>query len=306
MEYTTNGINFQAPSPNPNFVGTSQDAKRIMGVDRAFGLVGLYTDDKDRSFNGLTASFDGGMTWKDYDTGVVYPWARYGHFPDPNNWYITLGAWPGDLDWDDSSEARVLNQKLRIHNKLGAQFRHQVIKSAPAIPVRPNRSLLQTIGYWAMIAKTTDAGKTWQIVYNDTNNFYFNDIDCPTINDCWAVGESESDSPQPGVRIVHTADGGKTWDVQMYLSDPNYSLMDVGFVNATEGWAVGGYLSARNFSGEFFHTSDGGQHWTTAQALSDEYATALSFVTSPTSVGGYLGWATALTEEGASSILGYF
>jgi len=297
MEYTDDGLTFHPPPNDPDFVGESQDSKPIVGVKGGFALPGQYTDYKGKNYNGLAASFDGGKSWQNYDMGYAYPWARYGHFPSASVWYISAGVWPGDLEWDADPEAKVISRNLRIHKEHGVQFRHQMQLQAPS------RKLLQDTGYMAAISKTTDGGKTWTTVFNDTGNYYLNDIDCPTTTDCWAVGESGSDSPQPGVRILHTSNGGQSWTVQMYLNDPDYSLMDIAMLNTTEGWAVGGYLS-RSITGEFFHTVDGGNHWVQSTPLADEYATALSLYyngTGPT----YNGWASALTIEGQSSILIY-
>jgi hypothetical protein len=297
MEYTADGSSFHPPESDPDFLGEGQDAKVIWGQPSAFALAGQYTSFQGKNYNGLAASFDGGHTWVNYDIGYSYPWARYGHFPSPTTWYISAGVWPGDLNWDYDPEARVLSQYVRIHKRHGIQFR-------PMMGLHgPSRKPLQASGYMAAISKTTDGGKTWATVYNNTGNFYLNDIDCPTTTDCWAVGESESDSPQPGVRIIHTADGGNTWNVQMYIANASYSLIDIGMINATEGWAVGAILT-RTITGQFFHTSDGGNTWTMAQSLSDEYAMAVSFVETVPGM-SYLGWASAITLEGKSSILRY-
>jgi hypothetical protein len=50
----------------------------------------------------------------------------------------------------------------------------------------------------------------------------------------YVVGESEADSPKPGSRILHTADGGKTWEVQLYNPNPAYSLMAIEMISETE------------------------------------------------------------------------
>jgi len=300
MLYTPDGETFYSPNPNPNALGESQDAKVIHGLDGAFALPGQYTNFKAENFNGVTISYDGGRTWENTDVGYSVPWVRYGHFPSPTTWYVSAGVWPSLMEWDHDPECRVLSRHIRIHKTKGVQFRRFLgLEETPVNPA--GRRLHQTSGYLAAISKTTDAGKTWTTVYNGTG-FYFNDIDCPTTTDCWAVGESESDSPTPGVRILHTGDGGQTWDVQLYVDNPNYSLMEIGMVNATEGWALGGEFT-RIITGHFWHTSDGGKTWNLEQTVNDEYGSAVSFV--PTSSSDYLGWATAFTTAGQSSVLKY-
>lgn len=62
----------------------------------------------------------------------------------------------------------------------------------------------------------------------------------------WAVGHD-------GI-ILHSADGGLTWQIQQYLPHIQKPLLDVAFVNENEGVALGAY-------GLFFRTIDGGKTW---------------------------------------------
>jgi len=288
---------FHAPEADPDFFGESQDSKVINGLANSFGLAGQYTTFQGKNYNGLTASYDGGHTWINYDVGYQIPYTRYGSYPTPTTWFIAAGIWPETLEWDSDPEATVITQKVRIHKRHGVQFRNQMALTGPS------RRPLQSYPYLAAVSKTTDGGKTFTTVYNDTGNFYFNDIDCPTVTDCWAVGESESDSPNPGVRIVHTSNGGANWDIQLYINNGEYSFTDVGMITTMEGWAVGAILS-RSITGLFFHTTDGGKTWTQTQTLTDEYPFAIDFYQA-TGSNTYLGWATALTIEGKSSVLRY-
>lgn len=303
MSYTTDGLMFKAPSPNPNFVGDGQDAKAVGGAERMFALPGGYTDNHNKNYNGLTLTTDGGLTWTNYDIGFANPLARYGSFPTTTTWYIAAGMWPSmQSEWVSDPDAKVLSRHLRIHKTKGPQFRKFMPEFIDDGGVQADTTT--STPYQAAIAKTTDGGKTWTTVYNDTGNFYFNDIFCWNAQKCWAVGEAENDSPNPGVRVLATTDGGATWNVQLYINDPDYSLMDVAFVSETEGWVVGGILT-RGITGIFYQTTDGGATWVLASKLTDEYPSAVSFVHSTTVPSGYLGWASAFTREGASSILAY-
>ncbi|WP_286235758.1 WD40/YVTN/BNR-like repeat-containing protein [Thalassotalea sediminis] len=62
----------------------------------------------------------------------------------------------------------------------------------------------------------------------------------------WAVGHDSL--------ILHTADGGKSWQIQQYLPSQQKPLMDVVFKNEKEGVAIGSY-------GLFYRTYDGGNTW---------------------------------------------
>lgn len=52
--------------------------------------------------------------------------------------------------------------------------------------------------------------------------------------------------------ILHTSDGGTTWEIQPLIHYPD--LRDVFFLDENEGWIVGK-------SGSIFHTTDGGDNW---------------------------------------------
>jgi len=138
-------------------------------------------------------------------------------------------------------------------------------------------------------------------VFNNVNNYYPNAISCPTVKNCWFVAESGGDSDQPGANIIATSDGGQTWKTQWTNSDPNYSLMAINMISATEGWAAGGILDA-TFDGEWLHTTNGGTTWTPT-VLRGVYGNDLSFVKSGTR--SYVGWATAFTVTSLSSVVQY-
>ncbi len=88
--------------------------------------------------------------------------------------------------------------------------------------------------------------------------------------------------------VVHTTDGGNTWDVQYTGMDRGY-CEDIDFINAQEGWTT--FREDVGLS-SIFHTSDGGKTWTEQLALSQhEYFKEIMFVDSKH------GWAG--TTEGA-------
>lgn len=64
----------------------------------------------------------------------------------------------------------------------------------------------------------------------------------------WAVGHDAS--------ILHSKDGGDSWQIQQYLPQLDKPLFDVVFLDANQGIAVGAY-------GMFYRTTDGGQQWLT-------------------------------------------
>ncbi|BAJ01826.1 WD40/YVTN/BNR-like repeat-containing protein [Shewanella violacea] len=62
----------------------------------------------------------------------------------------------------------------------------------------------------------------------------------------WAVGHDAT--------IIHTRDGGETWQLQMESKEIEKPLLDIHFFDELNGIAVGAY-------GLFYRTSDGGESW---------------------------------------------
>jgi len=63
----------------------------------------------------------------------------------------------------------------------------------------------------------------------------------------WAVGHDAT--------ILHTQDGGSTWQIQQFFPQLEKPLLDVVFKDELNGLAIGAY-------GMFYRTTDGGQNWT--------------------------------------------
>ncbi|WOT03779.1 WD40/YVTN/BNR-like repeat-containing protein [Shewanella youngdeokensis] len=62
----------------------------------------------------------------------------------------------------------------------------------------------------------------------------------------WAVGHDAT--------IVHTDDGGLSWQLQMQSTDIDKPFLDLHFFDENNGIAIGAY-------GLFYRTADGGQNW---------------------------------------------
>jgi photosystem II stability/assembly factor-like uncharacterized protein len=97
----------------------------------------------------------------------------------------------------------------------------------------------------SVVFATEDGGETWRRQYqgNDASNALW-EVRFADEHSGWAVGEKE---------VIHTADGGATWQVQPVPGDA--FLFGVEVLSAVEAWVVGSY-------GTVLHTTDGGQTWT--------------------------------------------
>jgi photosystem II stability/assembly factor-like uncharacterized protein len=106
---------------------------------------------------------------------------------------------------------------------------------------------LVAVGERGHIVISEDQGQTWSQASVDTrahlNAVFFTDA-----SKGWAVGEDAV--------IVHTNDGGDTWQRQFDARDADMQgpLLDLWFKNADEGFTVGVF-------NKIFHTTDGGQTW---------------------------------------------
>jgi photosystem II stability/assembly factor-like uncharacterized protein len=73
----------------------------------------------------------------------------------------------------------------------------------------------------------------------------------------WAVGHDAV--------IIHSTDGGENWELQQSDPDLYQPLLDVFFIDQTNGFAMGAYAY-------FLHTTDGGASWEEASLTDDDAA----------------------------------
>ena len=179
--------------------------------------------------------------------------ARYGAFPTPTTWYVSGGMWP-------SSAAAGYAANLARGMPPSAASRSRPTGGER----RVNRREGPLDGYRALITKTTDGGKTWATVFNDTGfnssfAFYFNQIACADEMTCWAAAECPgTECPDYGAFIYHTADGGATWTKQAFFYE--VSLLKVKVVSKTRVLAIGGEVGM-SFGAVLVSTEDGGATW---------------------------------------------
>lgn len=207
--------------------------------------------------------------------------ARYGAFPTNKTWYVTAGTFP-QQQWPAPSPSDLdsvrINKHVRVNQRSqGASF---ATSESTAKLAAPNGN-----GFSAAIAKTSDGGKTWTSVYQDTTSqIYPNAINCWTESHYIAVLEGGSS------RIIVTRDGGKTWNVTQHDPDPHSSLFAVKMLSDTEAWVAGGHPHAPNFEGHLFHTLDGGSTWT-KEVKAGAYFVSMDMLSADS------GYAVALTNH---------
>lgn len=123
-------------------------------------------------------------------------------------------------------------------------------------------------GWYGIILRKEDAAGAEFEIMNERPLHYILGIDFIDGNTGWAVGGKQvDDNTEEGV-IMHTTDGGETWEVQKTLSS---SMTAVDFINENEGWAVGE-------NGTIRHTVNGGATWTTQTSPIAGMMTAVFFI----------------------------
>src|SRR5262249_49159322 len=110
-------------------------------------------------------------------------------------------------------------------------------------------------------------------------------------NEVWVAGS-------PGTRVLHTLDGGRTW--QVHATGQSVPLTDIAFVGSKQGWAVGslGTILATKDGGRTWHRQRGGGTRVALLALfSEGDALPLELFARFSGNDGYLGVAELLTRR---------
>jgi hypothetical protein len=250
-EYTTNGQTFERSI----ILGGGQDLEK-------FGTRGYAVVDSGGVF---TSTDDGALYLKHKMTGIdieTYP-PRYGSFPSADVWYISLGSFPSA----PAPAPSVASQEWKIEKQLTETF--QIRRNLTTGNLYHHRVPTSTFSskafesfegsYTAGIAKTTDGGKTWSMLYSSKNEFYFNDIDCVSETHCVAVAEGHG-SATPGVHIFTTVDGTNFYPM-LTENDKDAGLMGVKMVSDNEVFAIGGEESGL-LNVKIYHSLNGGFNFT--------------------------------------------
>jgi len=146
-----------------------------------------------------------------------------------------------------------------------------------------------------LILSTSNSGENWNVSYimPDSLDVFYGDGCFINENEGWVPGRKEGRDYGIGF-IMHTSDGGKTWEKQLELL--SYSQTDVKFFSSVKflnnkvGWALASdYFD--NFSPTFvFQTENCGSTWKVIGKIETTQATLLSIAGFDTLwVGGGLG-----------------
>eukprot|EP01100_Stratorugosa_tubuloviscum_P005635 TRINITY_DN2514_c0_g1_i1.p1 TRINITY_DN2514_c0_g1~~TRINITY_DN2514_c0_g1_i1.p1 ORF type:complete len:420 (+),score=238.97 TRINITY_DN2514_c0_g1_i1:47-1261(+) len=200
------------------------------------------------SGNGVMISVDGGRTFSENSWPDLTE-ARYGSFLNSTTGWISGGLWPMSESQSESQSHPILKKSMWFGLD---KFGQPIIKSPKEIKAGG--------GYQAVIAKTQDGGKNWDVQFSDLDAyFYFNEIAFTDEKNGWVVGEgTNSTTGAAAAYIWNSVDGGKTWNQQLFVDQG--TMVGISMISAKEGWAVGGVVSPKPV-GKIWHTTDGGKTW---------------------------------------------
>ncbi len=181
--------------------------------------------------SGVFATEDGGRSWSPLPGQIMQSWLT-GDFVDPLS---------GALAGRRGVLAAVRRRSLEATRTpdLGLRGLHKIRLAANGHG--------WLVGDGGLVLTTADLGKTWasptgDLAANDDFDWHAMDM---RGDKCWIAGH-------PGSRVLHTGDGGRTW--QTFSTGWSLPIDDLCFVDDTHGWAVGAM-------GVVLHTADGGRTW---------------------------------------------
>jgi photosystem II stability/assembly factor-like uncharacterized protein len=215
------------------------------------GLYGLYALDSENVWvvgdEGIILNTtDGGTTWSEINCPVTYPLYNV-HFINVDT------GWVGGGNESITEVMRTTDRGLswELYTLTSAyHYGNYDIEFIFGNPGEPPRGFVSA--GLSLVWKTDDYGENWVDVgfggcgANSLLSICFIDKD-----EGWFVGEP---SATQEVTIVHTADGGQTYEIQTNPTDPDVKLNGVSFADNQHGISVGlGYT--------ILYTSDGGENW---------------------------------------------
>jgi photosystem II stability/assembly factor-like uncharacterized protein len=235
-----------AAAARPQAVAAASWHKQASGVTRPLTAVG-FVDTGNLWIAGwdglMLRTFDGGRHWGRMGRGSAKGYGCVAFGSTANGW----AGGDGERIWGTSDGGVSWRQQY-----IGSEWGQ--MQSATAV---------DSLHAWVCggsymrgtIVATTDGGQSWQEQYS-SDIYDIVDIDFVSATTGWAVGQWGDEGATNSV-VLHTDDGGATWNVQRRWQSMTYGkgiyLNCVDFVDGRTGW-----ISAY---GAVFVTHDGGARW---------------------------------------------
>ncbi|MBI3837904.1 MAG: hypothetical protein HY288_08225 [Planctomycetia bacterium] len=231
---TTTGVVLRTRDGGQHWIADRRLVLPAVGRIRFFDATHGWAIGQGSAFfpSGVFATDDGGRTWSALPGEESRSWLA-GDFIDP-----ATGALAGR-----NSTLAVVRRKGVVPRAAdyGLRAIHDLKLVAPA------KGWL--VGDGGLVLKTRDLGNSWQTPDGEIPAAIRNQFDFSALavrgEHCWVAGT-------PGTRVLHTADGGRTWNV--CDTGQTLPIQHLVFVDEQSGWAVGDL-------GTILATNDGGQTW---------------------------------------------
>ena len=235
-------------TPQPINIGPQMVEGFIQDGQPTFVIIG-----ESMFYDGISVSRDGGSSFSagidvfaDRTVSPINP--RYGAFPSASAWYVSGGWWPpsdgGALGDEDYLH---LSEHIHLSREGG------VVMSQDFFAGKKRKKI---DSYTAGIAKSVDGGLTWQTVFEQEGDYYFNQISCFSDDHCLAAASGNGVS-----RVLVTHDGGRSWRQTMDGFSGTLSAMQVMDDGSGEAWAAGGAPAGLELVAHFWHSRDYGETW---------------------------------------------
>lgn len=105
---------------------------------------------------------------------------------------------------------------------------------------------LVAVGEWGHVLLSDDGGGSWRQTSSVPTRVTLTDVTFFDAQRGWAVGHDAV--------VIHTRDGGESWELQYQAPEEEVPLLSVWFENAEHGLAAGGFAM-------LLETTDGGETW---------------------------------------------
>ena len=278
--------------PGPSVALQTQDVK----YEAAAGTWAVTGQFSGKPGIALAPTADSTFTIVDVDTALlIEPYIRYGAVPEMGTIFITAGDWVEDDAAAPEGAAVPPRQETKGGDKRrtfkglsvgedGKMHRHHT-KPAAKMPSSSSSAFP-----WGQVLKSSDGGKSWSLVYNDTTTgLYANDISCWDKDTCVFVMDG-TNTPFASI-IASTTNGGADWKLYETTSPsgPGNGLYTVRMTGPTEAWAAGSDgTSGRGApeEGQLWHTTDL-VNWEMFSIPSNDGAMVTGFAADPTNSFAY-------------------
>jgi photosystem II stability/assembly factor-like uncharacterized protein len=197
----------------------------------------------------LLKTTDGGSSWHSISTGVHSPFYGVTFVDAQTGWVCGSGGIVRRTsDAGSSWTTQTTGEATRLFDVEFVDSLHGWAVGHSGFPFGQHT-------LYGRILHTSDGGENWESQINEMNIYFYDACFVDSLTG-WVVGGlvGPFGSGELNGKILHTSDGGASWQTQTFLSSD--CLYGVCFVDSLKGWVVGS-------GGLVLSTTDGGAHWFT-------------------------------------------